>query len=166
MQTDHHLTLRPGSNVAFINAMAHVVITEGLEDSTFIANRCESGPYQTWRQFISQERHSPEKTEAITGIPASELRGAARIYAGANNAAIYYGLGVTEHSQGSSMVMGIANLALATGNIGREGVGVNPLRGQNNVQGSCDMGPFPMSCPDTSTLPMITSALVLKRPGV
>lgn len=147
VQTDHHLTLRPGSNVAFINAMAHVVITEGLEDSTFIANRCESGPYQTWRQFISQERHSPEKTEAITGIPASELRGAARIYAGANNAAIYYGLGVTEHSQGSSMVMGIANLALATGNIGREGVGVNPLRGQNNVQGSCDMGSFPHELP-------------------
>ena len=147
VETNHHLTLRPGSNVAFINAMAHVVITEGLEDKAFIRNRCEDGAYQAWREFISEERHSPENTESITGIPAAELRGAARIYAGAKNAAIYYGLGVTEHSQGSSMVMGIANLALATGNIGREGVGVNPLRGQNNVQGSCDMGSFPHELP-------------------
>ncbi|WP_299178814.1 formate dehydrogenase subunit alpha [uncultured Neptuniibacter sp.] len=147
VETNHHLTLRPGSNVAFINAMTHVVITEGLEDKTFIANRCEESAYQAWREFISEERHSPENTESITGIPAEELRGAARLYAGAKNAAIYYGLGVTEHSQGSSMVMGIANLALATGNIGREGVGVNPLRGQNNVQGSCDMGSFPHELP-------------------
>lgn len=147
VETQHHLKLRPGSNVAFINAMAHVIINEGLEDTTFIAERCEDGAYQAWRSFISEERHSPENTESITGIPADELRGAARIYAEAKNAAIYYGLGVTEHSQGSSMVMGIANLALATGNIGREGVGVNPLRGQNNVQGSCDMGSFPHELP-------------------
>ncbi|MCV6612815.1 MAG: formate dehydrogenase subunit alpha [Amphritea sp.] len=147
VQTQHHLQLRPGSNVAFINAMAHVVITEGLEDKDFIANRCDDGAYQAWRSFISEERHAPENTAEITGIPADELRSAARIYAKANNAAIYYGLGVTEHSQGSSMVMGIANLALATGNIGREGVGVNPLRGQNNVQGSCDMGSFPHELP-------------------
>ncbi|WP_286237926.1 formate dehydrogenase subunit alpha [Neptuniibacter halophilus] len=147
VETQHHLKLRPGSNVAFINAMAHVVITEGLEDQAFIADRCEEQAYQAWRTFISEERHSPESTEEITGIPAAELRSAARIYARAKNAAIYYGLGVTEHSQGSSMVMGIANLALATGNIGREGVGVNPLRGQNNVQGSCDMGSFPHELP-------------------
>jgi len=147
VETQHHLKLRPGSNVAFINAMAHVIINEGLEDTAFIAERCEDGAYQAWRSFISEERHSPENTESITGIPADELRGAARIYAEAKNAAIYYGLGVTEHSQGSSMVMGIANLALATGNIGREGVGVNPLRGQNNVQGSCDMGSFPHELP-------------------
>ena len=147
VETQHHLKLRPGSNVAFINAMAHVVITEGLEDTAFIAERCEDNAYQAWRSFISEERHSPENTESITGIPADELRSAARIYAEAKNAAIYYGLGVTEHSQGSSMVMGIANLALATGNIGREGVGVNPLRGQNNVQGSCDMGSFPHELP-------------------
>jgi formate dehydrogenase major subunit len=83
----------------------------------------------------------------VTGVPASEVRSAARMYATAPNAAIYYGLGVTEHSQGSTMVMGIANLAMATGNIGREGVGVNPLRGQNNVQGSCDMGSFPHEFP-------------------
>lgn len=147
VQTQHHLTLRPGSNVAFINAMAHVIMSEGLEDKTFIAERCETKAFNAWRRFISEERHSPENTEAITGIPAAELRSAARIYANAKNAAIYYGLGVTEHSQGSSMVMGIANLALATGNIGREGVGVNPLRGQNNVQGSCDMGSFPHELP-------------------
>ncbi len=85
--------------------------------------------------------------EAITGVPAADLRGAARLYASARNGAIYYGLGVTEHSQGSTMVIGIANLAMVTGNLGRKGVGVNPLRGQNNVQGSCDMGSFPHELP-------------------
>ena len=89
----------------------------------------------------------------ITGVPASEVRAAARLYATAGNGAIYYGLGVTEHSQGSTMVMGIANLAMATANIGREGVGVNPLRGQNNVQGSCDMGSFPHEFPGYHTSP-------------
>ena len=97
-----------------------------------------SGP-----QFISGDQNSPEAVEPITGVPAEELRAAARLYAQAPNGAIYYGLGVTEHSQGSTMVMGMANLAMACGNIGRDGVGVNPLRGQNNVQGSCDMGSFP-----------------------
>jgi formate dehydrogenase major subunit len=147
LRADHHLALLPGSNVAFINAMAHVVVTEGLEDREFIAARCEEGPYLEWRGFISQEQNSPEATERITGIPASELRAAARLFAAAGNAAIYYGLGVSEHSQGSTTVMGIANLAMATGNLGREGVGVNPLRGQNNVQGSCDMGSFPHELP-------------------
>jgi len=147
IRADHHLALRPGSNVAFINAMAHVVITEGLEDTAFIEERCELQPYLAWRDFISGEQNSPEMTERITGVPASELRAAARLFAGAPNAAIYYGLGVSEHSQGSTTVMGIANLAMATGNLGREGVGVNPLRGQNNVQGSCDMGSFPHELP-------------------
>ncbi len=147
IKADHHLALLPGSNVAFINAMAHVVVTEGLEDSAFIAARCEDQPYRKWREFISHEQNSPEMTERITGIPASELRAAARLFASARNAAIYYGLGVSEHSQGSTTVMGIANLAMATGNLGREGVGVNPLRGQNNVQGSCDMGSFPHELP-------------------
>jgi formate dehydrogenase major subunit len=127
--------------------MAHVIVTEGLEDSDFIASRCEREPYLAWREFISDEQNSPEMTERISGIPASELRAAARMFAGAQNAAIYYGLGVSEHSQGSTTVMGIANLAMLTGNIGREGVGVNPLRGQNNVQGSCDMGSFPHELP-------------------
>ncbi len=147
VRAEHHLALRPGSNVAFINAMAHVVITEGLEDSAFIEQRCEQEPYQQWRDFISGEQNSPEMTERSTGVPASELRAAARLFAAAPNAAIYYGLGVSEHSQGSTTVMGIANLAMATGNLGREGVGVNPLRGQNNVQGSCDMGSFPHELP-------------------
>ena len=147
VKLDHHLPLRPGTNVAFINAMAYVVVEEGLEDQSFIDERCQQENYLKWREFISDSRHSPENTADITGIPAEELRSAARLYAKANNAAIYYGLGVTEHSQGSSMVMGIANLALLTGNIGRDGVGVNPLRGQNNVQGSCDMGSFPHELP-------------------
>ncbi len=142
-----HLPLRPGSNVALINALAHVVVTEGLEDKAFIAQRCEADAYQQWRAFICQAVNSPEASAAITGLPAEQVRAAARTYASAANAAIYYGLGVTEHSQGSTMVMGIANLAMATGNIGRQGVGVNPLRGQNNVQGSCDMGSFPHELP-------------------
>jgi len=147
IKADFHLALRPGSNVAFINAMAHVVITEGLEDSAFIAARCDQKSWLKWRDFIGREQNSPESTERITGIPASELRAAARMFATARNAAIYYGLGVSEHSQGSTTVMGIANLAMATGNLGRAGVGVNPLRGQNNVQGSCDMGSFPHELP-------------------
>mgnify|MGYP005988644141 FL=1 len=144
---NHHLPLLPGTNVAFINAMAHVIVDEGLEDKAFIAERCQTEAYQQWLSFISDTRHSPENSQEVTGINAEELRQAARLYATVNNGAIYYGLGVTEHSQGSSMVMGIANLALLTGNIGREGVGVNPLRGQNNVQGSCDMGSFPHELP-------------------
>jgi formate dehydrogenase major subunit len=147
VRADHHLALRPGSNVAFINAMAHVIVTEGLEDKAFIEERCEAEPYRKWRDFIAGEENSPEMTERISGIPASELRAAARLFATGGNAAIYYGLGVSEHSQGSTTVMGIANLAMLTGNLGREGVGVNPLRGQNNVQGSCDMGSFPHELP-------------------
>ncbi len=142
-----HLPLMPGTNVAFINAMAHTIVTEGLADEAFIAERCDTEAFAKWREFISDDRHSAEATEAITGIAADSLKRAARTYAKARNGAIYYGLGVTEHSQGSSMVMGIANLAMLTGNIGREGVGVNPLRGQNNVQGSCDMGSFPHELP-------------------
>ncbi|WP_305856178.1 formate dehydrogenase subunit alpha [Balneatrix alpica] len=146
-RADHHLQLRPGTNVAFINAMAHCIVSEGLENRDFIHSRCDSEAYQQWYDFIRDPRHSPEATEAITGIPAAELRAAARLYASGGNGAIYYGLGVTEHSQGSTMVMGIANLAMLTGNFGRPGVGVNPLRGQNNVQGSCDMGSFPHELP-------------------
>src|SRR5690554_3770461 len=131
-----HLPLRPGTNVAIVNALAHVIVTEGLEDQNFINSRCDTGAYNIWRTFIAEERNSPEAMEEVTGVSASKVREAARVYAGAGNGAIYYGLGVTEHSQGSTMVMGIANLALATGNIGKEGGGVNPLRGQNNVQGS------------------------------
>lgn len=145
IEAAHHLQLAPGTNVAVINAFAHVVVTEGLVDRPFVDNRCED--FDTWASFIAQPEHSPEAVADITGVPAEELRAAARLYATGGNAAIYYGLGVTEHSQGSTMVMGMANLAMATGNIGRRGVGVNPLRGQNNVQGSCDMGSFPHELP-------------------
>jgi formate dehydrogenase major subunit len=147
VEADHHLQLLPGTNVAVINALAHVVVTEGLIDEAYVRERCDLTDFEVWARFIADERHSPEATESITGVPAAEMRAAARLYAGADNAAIYYGLGVTEHSQGSTMVMGMANLAMATGNIGHEGVGVNPLRGQNNVQGSCDMGSFPHEFP-------------------
>ncbi|ARN75971.1 formate dehydrogenase subunit alpha [Oceanicoccus sagamiensis] len=142
-----HLMLMPGTNVAFINSMAHVIVTEGLAADDFIAERCEEPAFQQWKSFITEQRNSPEAMASVTGIDAETLRAAARDYANAENGAIYYGLGVTEHSQGSTMVMGIANLAMLTGNVGREGVGVNPLRGQNNVQGSCDMGSFPHELP-------------------
>jgi formate dehydrogenase major subunit len=138
-----HLQLKPGTNVALLNALAHVAVTEGLTKEAYVAERCERDSYAKWKAFVAESRNSPEATEAITGVPAERLRRAARLYARAGNAAIYYGLGVTEHSQGTTAVMGIANLAMATGNLGREGVGVQPLRGQNNVQGSCDMGSFP-----------------------
>ncbi len=143
IEASHFLQLRPGTNVAVINAIAHVIVEEGLIDEKFVAERCESSDYHNWKSFISLAENSPEATEAHTGVPAKEVRAAARLYATGGNSAIYYGLGVTEHSQGSTMVMGMANLAMATGNLGRDGVGVNPLRGQNNVQGSCDMGSFP-----------------------
>jgi formate dehydrogenase major subunit len=144
---DHHLKLRPGTNVAIVNALAHVIVTEGLVNESFVAERCEAAAFKKWRTFIARENHSPEALEPITGVPAEEIRQAARLFATGGNAAIYYGLGVTEHAQGSTTVIGIANLAMATGNIGRRGVGVNPLRGQNNVQGSCDMGSFPHELP-------------------
>jgi formate dehydrogenase major subunit len=147
IEADYHLQLQPGTNVAVVNAMGHVVATEGLIDREFVSDRCDPVTFAAWEDFIRQPENSPEAMEGITGVPAEELRAAARLYAAGPNSAIYYGLGVTEHSQGSTMVMAMANLAMATGNIGRDGVGVNPLRGQNNVQGSCDMGSFPHELP-------------------
>jgi formate dehydrogenase major subunit len=143
----HHLALRPGTNVAVITAMAHVVVTEGLVNEAYVAERCDTPSFQAWREFVARPENAPEAFEPETGVPAATLRAAARLYAQGPNSAIYYGLGVTEHAQGSTMVIGIANLAMACGMLGREGVGVNPLRGQNNVQGSCDMGSFPHELP-------------------
>jgi formate dehydrogenase major subunit len=143
IEAAHHLPLQPGTNVAVLTSLAHVIVTEGLADEAFIRERCDWDEYQDWARFVSNEKHSPEFLEAVTRVPAQTVREAARLFATGGNGAIYYGLGVTEHSQGSSTVMAIANLAMVTGNIGREGVGVNPLRGQNNVQGACDMGSFP-----------------------
>ena len=142
-----HLPLKPGTNVAVLNALAHVVVTEGLAREGYVRERCEIAEYEKWKAFVALPKNSPEALEAETGVPAAVVRGAARCYATARNGAIYYGLGVTEHSQGSTTVMAIANLAMVTGNLGRPGVGVNPLRGQNNVQGSCDMGSFPHELP-------------------
>ncbi|WP_343725212.1 formate dehydrogenase subunit alpha [Herbaspirillum huttiense] len=147
LKADYHLKLRPGTNTAIITALAHVILSEGLQNESYIQERCDLQSYQGWKQFVLREDNSPEAMAAITGVPAEIIRGAARLYASGGNAAIYYGLGVTEHAQGSTTVMGIANLAMCTGNVGREGVGVNPLRGQNNVQGSCDMGSFPHELP-------------------
>ena len=143
VEAQYHLPLQPGSNVAMVNALSHVILTEGLENKSFIAERCDPTEFARWTDFIREERNSPEAMEPITGVKAADVRAAARLYATGGNGAIYYGLGVTEHSQGSTMVMAMANLAMLTGNVGRNGVGVNPLRGQNNVQGACDMGSFP-----------------------
>jgi formate dehydrogenase major subunit len=143
VEADHHLALLPGTNVAIINALAHVVVTEGLVDEAFIRERCDLADFESWARFVARPENAPEEVARVSGVPATEIRAAARLYAKGGNSAIYYGLGVTEHSQGSTMVMGMANLAMACGMLGREGVGVNPLRGQNNVQGSCDMGSFP-----------------------
>lgn len=140
---DYHLKLQPGTNVAIINGLAHVIVTEGLANDEFANERCDPEEYAEWKAFVGQDKYSPKNVQMMTGVPADTIRQAARLYARGPNSAIYFGLGVTEHSQGSTMVIGMANLAMATGNLGREGVGVSPLRGQNNVQGSCDMGSFP-----------------------
>jgi len=147
IEAAQHLPLKPGTNVAVLTALAHVIVTEGLANEAFVRERCDWSEYEHWAAFVSDERNSPEAIAAFTGVDPKDLREAARLYATGGNGAIYYGLGVTEHSQGSTTVMAIANLAMATGNLGRPGVGVNPLRGQNNVQGSCDMGSFPHELP-------------------
>ncbi|HXR24335.1 MAG TPA: formate dehydrogenase subunit alpha, partial [Candidatus Binataceae bacterium] len=143
VEADYFLQLTPGTNVALFNAMAHVVVTEGLVNEQFVADRCDAGEFKQWREFSAGEHNSPEAAAKVTGVPAEKIRGAARLFARGPNSAIYYGLGVTEHSQGSTAVLAMANLAMATGMLGRPGVGVNPLRGQNNVQGSNDVGSFP-----------------------
>ncbi len=147
IQADYHLALLPGTNVPMINALAYVAISEGLVDEEYVRERCEVDSFEAWKTSILSPANSPEAVARISGVSADAIRGAARLYASADKGAIYYGLGVTEHSQGSTMVMGMANLAMATGNLGASGVGVNPLRGQNNVQGSCDMGSFPHELP-------------------
>jgi formate dehydrogenase major subunit len=143
VEAAYHLPLQPGTNVAILTAMAHVMVTEGLVNETFVRAGCDLQDFAEWAAFVARPEYSPEAVQQYTSVDPGQLRGAARLYATGGNGAIYYGLGVTEHSQGSTTVMAIANLAMATGNLGRRGVGVNPLRGQNNVQGACDMGSFP-----------------------
>jgi formate dehydrogenase major subunit len=143
IEAQHHLPLLPGTNVALLNALSHTIVTEGLVAENYVRERCDLTEFESWARFIAQEHNSPEASESLTGVPAADVRAAARLFATGGAAAIYYGLGVTEHSQGTTTVMAMANLAMATGNIGKLGAGVNPLRGQNNVQGACDMGSFP-----------------------
>src|SRR5690606_18613780 len=121
VKADYHLALKPGTNVALLTALAHVIVTEGLVDEQFVRERCEWDAFQDWAGFVADEANSPEVVSSYIGAPAEDIRGAARLYATGGNGAIYYGLGVTEHSQGSTAVMAIANLAMATGNIGRRG---------------------------------------------
>jgi formate dehydrogenase major subunit len=147
IKADYHLPLLPGTNVPVINAFAHVIVSEDLCDEEYVSERCDQDSFAAWKECMLKPENAPEAVAEISGVPAEDIRNAARMYAGADRGAIYYGLGVTEHSQGSTMVMGMANLAMATGNIGFSGCGVNPLRGQNNVQGSCDMGSFPHELP-------------------
>ena len=136
---DHHIALRPGTNVAVLNMMMYYIVSEGLVDETFIENRTE-GFEDFKKELLAIDL---DQIEQISGVTREEVRAAAVAYATAPNAMSFHGLGVTEHSQGTFTVMQIADLALMTGNIGRRGVGVNPLRGQNNVQGSADMGVQP-----------------------
>jgi len=136
---DIYLRPRPGSDVAFINGMINAVISEGLQDSEFIASRTEG--FEDLKKAVAE--FTPQRVEEISGIPAEELVAAARLYAGAERASIVYCMGITQHTTGTDNVLSLANLALLTGNVGKPGTGVNPLRGQNNVQGACDLGGLP-----------------------
>ena len=134
-----HIAQKPGTDVALVNAMMNVIIEEGLEDKEFIAARTES--YEALVEAV--KNFTPEKAEKITIVPAEKIREAARIYANASSASIVYSMGITQHTTGTDNVLSLANLAMLTGNVGKESAGVNPLRGQNNVQGACDVGALP-----------------------
>ncbi len=138
-----HLGLRPGTNVAVLNSISHVIVREKRYNKAFIQARCESNEFEHWCDLVGSDRYSPEVVGPEAGVDPLDIRLAARIYATGPRSAIYYGLGVTEHSQGSTGVMCLGNLALACGMLGREGVGVNPLRGQGNVQGGSCLGSWP-----------------------
>ncbi len=136
---DLHLRQRPGTNVALVNGMIHVILAEGLEDREFIAERTEG--FEALEAVV--RGYTPERVEAITGVPREAIVEAARMYGKAENGSIVYAMGVTQHTSGTDNVKSLANLAMVTGNVGRPSTGVNPLRGQNNVQGACDMGALP-----------------------
>ena len=133
------MRLKPGTNVALLNGMMNVIIDEGLEDREFIDTRTEG--YKELKDLVKE--YTPDKVEAITGIPAEDIRKAARLYATSGASMLFYAMGITQHGTGTQHVFSTANLAMLCGMIGREGTGVNPLRGQNNVQGACDMGCLP-----------------------
>lgn len=142
-QADIHLKLKPGTNVAFANGMMNVIIHEGLADEEFIRTRTEG--FEELKKIV--EEYTPERVAEICHIDADHLREAALMYAKAKKAPIIYCLGVTEHSTGTEGVMSMSNMAMLVGKLGRSGCGVNPLRGQNNVQGACDMGALPGDLP-------------------
>jgi formate dehydrogenase major subunit len=143
LKADVHLPLRPGTNVAVLDSISHVIVREKLYQENFIRARCEWHEFENWAALVGSEQYAPEVIGPLSGIDPQAIRKAARLYAAGPNSAIYYGLGVTEHSQGSTGVMCLGNLALACGMLGREGVGVNPLRGQGNVQGGSCLGSWP-----------------------
>ncbi len=134
---------RPGTDIALINGMLHVIIKEGLQNQAFIDERTEN--FAALKDVVA--KYTPAKVAKITGVPAADIEAAARMYAGAERAAIFYAMGITQHSHGTDNVRALANLAMACGQIGRPGTGVNPLRGQNNVQGACDVGCLPGDLP-------------------
>ena len=138
-----HLALRPGTNVLVLNSVAHVIVREGLYNEEFVRARCDWDDFGLWMGMVGDDRYSPEVVGPEAGLDPDDIRRLARIYASGPNSTIYYGLGVTEHSQGSTGVMCLGNLTMATGMVGREGVGVNPLRGQGNVQGGSCLGSWP-----------------------
>jgi formate dehydrogenase major subunit len=138
-----HLALRPGTNVAVLDSISHVVVREKLYNEAFVRERCEWPEFENWAALVGDDRYSPDVIGPLAGLDPEDIRRAARLYAGGPNSAIYYGLGVTEHSQGSTGVMCLGNLSLACGMLGREGVGVNPMRGQGNVQGGSCLGSWP-----------------------
>lgn len=140
---DMHIALKNGSNIALLNAMGHVIIEENLYDKAFVASRTEG--FEEYRKIV--EGYTPESVEDITGVSASEIRQAARMYAQAKSAAILWGMGVTQFYQGVETVRSLTSLAMLTGNLGKPHAGVNPVRGQNNVQGACDMGALPDTYP-------------------
>jgi len=133
---DIHLSPLPGTDVAYLNGMMNVIISEGLEDKQFVKDRTEG--FEELKKAV--EKYTPEYAEEISGISADDLRKAARLYANAEKGMLFYTMGVTQHTSGTDNVMSVANLAMLTGNVGKESTGVNPLRGQSNVQGACDMG--------------------------
>lgn len=141
--SDMFLRLRPGTDIALLNAMAHVILREGLEDKKFIKDRTSG--FASWKKSLA--KYTPVYAEAITGIPAEAIEEAAKLYGSSRKAGIFYTMGITQHTHGTDNVSAIANLALLTGNVGRDNAGVNPLRGQNNVQGACDMGALPNTYP-------------------
>ncbi len=136
---DLYVSFRPGTNVAWINGVMNVIIDEGLEDKAFVEERTEE--FEALRETVQE--YTPERVEEIAGMAADDLREVARMYAGAKPAAILYAMGITQHTSGTDNVKSCANLAMLTGNMGIPGGGVNPLRGQNNVQGACDLGGLP-----------------------